>query len=140
VPSELSVHAVYQSGMHIVASAGAHSVSMDYPLGSNELAGLTPMQLILASVAGCGGSTVALLLQRMRQPLAGLQVEVRGTRRDEHPTVFTQIDVEFLIKGSEVDPEAVAKAIAKAEGELCPVWAMLKSGTKIVSSFRIMDA
>jgi putative redox protein len=139
MPSELSVHAIYQSGMHIVASAGKHSVIMDYPLRSDDVAGLTPLQLVLASLAGCGGSTVALLLQRMRQPLKGLEVEVRGKRRDEHPTVFTEISLEFIVQGSGVDPEAVAKVLEQAEDRLCPVWAMLKPGTTITSSFRIVE-
>ena len=137
MPSELSVHAVSLGGMKVDATAGEHRVHMDYPLTPTEVpAGFTPMQLLLASVAGCGGSTVALLLCKMNQPLTGLEVNACGTRRDEHPTVFTEIRVEFVVRGS-VDPAAVEHAIAKAE-EICPVWAMI-SGTPLKTYYKILE-
>lgn len=135
MPSELSVHAVSLGGMKVDASVGEHVVHMDYPLAPGEVAaGFTPMQLLLASVAGCGASTVAHLLRKMKQPLAGLAANVSGTLRDERPTVFTEVRVEFVVSGP-VDPAAVERAIKKAE-EVCPVWAMI-SGTPIKTSYRI---
>lgn len=135
MPQELSVHAVSLGGMKVEAAAGDHLVRMDYPLAPGEVpAGFTPMQLLLASVAGCGGSTVALLLDKMKQPLEGLEVNASGTRRDEHPTVFTEVRVEFVVRGK-VEPDAVERAIKKAE-EICPVWAMI-SGTSLKTSYRI---
>lgn len=36
-----------------------------------------------------------------------------------------------------VDPAIVATALAQSEELICPVWAMLKPGTTLTSSFRI---
>jgi putative redox protein len=139
MPQELCVHAVHQGGMHFVASTADHSVNFDYPLQSEETKGFTPLQMLLASLASCAGSTVGLLLGQMRQPLAGLEVEARGKRRDEHPTVITEIALDFVLRGDGLDPDMVAKALQVAEEKICPVWAMLKTGTPITSSFRIVE-
>ena len=138
MPTELRIRAVHTGNMRMTASNGQHQVDTDYPLQPGvPAAGLKPMELLLASLGACGGSVVALLLGRLQQPVTGLEVEVRGTRRDEHPTVFTDIAMEFVVRGAGVDPAAVEKAIGQADGTLCPVWAMLKPGVPITTSFRI---
>jgi putative redox protein len=139
MPQELRVHAVYQGGMHFVANTGEHTVAFDYPLQPGGTEGPTPLEMILASLASCAGSTVALLLGQMHAPLAGLEVEVRGKRRDEHPTVITAITLDFVLHGAGLDPDTVSKALEMAEERICPVWAMLKGGTDISSSFRIVE-
>ena len=51
---------------------------------------------------------------------------------------MTSIDVEFVLHG-ELDPAVVEHCIALADGQLCPVWAMLRPGTPITTSYRIED-
>lgn len=139
MPSELVVNVVHEGGMRFGAVAGAHELTIDYPLRPGEtVAGPTPLQLLLASLAACSGSTLALLLRRMQQPFVGLDVQARGVRQDEHPTVLTDIDLEFVITGDELDIAAVEQALKLAEHQLCPVWAMLKGGATITPSFRII--
>lgn len=79
------------------------------------------------------------LLRMMEQPVQGLEVKACGQRRDEHPTIFTSIGLEFVVHGADIDPALVARAMALSEERYGPVWAMLKAGTKITSSFRIME-
>ncbi len=139
MPSELNVHAVHEGGMRFTVSTGGHTVAIDYPLQPGDAgAGATPLQLLLASLAACSGNTLALVLNRMKQPLEGLEVNARGLRRDEHPTVVTEIALEFTVHGTGVSPEAVTKALVVAEDQLCPVWAMLKPCTPITASYRIV--
>jgi putative redox protein len=137
MPQELSVRAVRESGMCFTASTGQHTVRLDYPLGPGITTGPTPLEMLLASLAVCAGSTVALVLERMKQPFAGLAVEARGKRREEHPTILTDIVLDFVITGAQTDPDRVAQALKVAEEQLCPVWAMLKNATPITTGFRI---
>ena len=139
MPQELTVHAVRESGMCFTASTGEHSVCLDYPLSPQTTAGPTPLQMILTSLAVCAGSTLALVLERMKQPFTGLAVDALGKRRDEHPTVLTEIHLDFVITGAGTDPDRVTQALKVAEEQLCPVWAMLKSGTPITTAFRIVE-
>jgi putative redox protein len=98
---------------------------------------MTPLRLLLASLAGCSGSSIAVLLRRDGQPLDRVEVRARGRRRDEHPTVITDIDLEFTVFG-DVDPARVEHALRLSESTICPVWAMVKAGTPISSSFTVV--
>jgi putative redox protein len=138
MPSELSVQAVHQGGMHFVATARGHALSMDYPLQGSETVGPTPLETLLASLAACAGGALVALLKRSGQAYDGLDVHVRGQRRDEHPTIVTEIALEFVLRGAGLDEAVVARAIAMAEERICPVWAMLKGGTAVKSSYRIV--
>jgi putative redox protein len=139
MPTELSVCAVQQGPMEFAVSDGEHAVTVDYPLpgGDGDLKGMTPLRLLLASLAGCSGSSVAALLRRDGQPVERVQVTARGQRRDEHPTVITAIDLAFEVHG-EVEPARVEHALRLSEAQICPVWAMLKAGTPVSSSFTVI--
>lgn len=138
--SELVVHAVHNGGMKVTATSGDYHVRMDYPLQpESACSGLRPLEVLLASLAGCSANTLILLLERMKQPVSGLEVSARGTRQDEHPTVFTDIALDFTVRGGGVQPAAVERALKAAEEQLCPVWCMLKAGTRIASSFEIRE-
>ena len=111
---------------------------MDYPLvPQDQLAGPKPMEMLLASLASCAGGSVTALMRRSGQVVEGLRVTARGQRRTEHPTVFTEIALEFVFTGN-LDSATVEEVLARAESRICPVWAMLKPATPIRSSFRIM--
>ncbi len=159
MPSEVTVHAVHKGAMRIDVSYGPHTVELDYPTSAEvrtlryedaqerrcpepdqeACAGFTPLQLLLASLAGCAGNTLALLLARTDEPVKGIEVDARAQRRDEHPTVYTQIDLEFTVRGTGIDPAVVERSLAIADKQLCPVWAMLKPGTPIAATYRIAD-
>jgi putative redox protein len=141
MPTELSVHAVQQGPMEFAISDGAHEVTIDYPLPGTtaDMQGMTPLRLLLASLAGCSGSSVAALLRRDGQPVERVEVEARGRRRDEHPTVITEIDLAFTVYG-DVDVERVEHALRLSEAQICPVWAMVKAGTPVSSSFTVVTA
>jgi putative redox protein len=141
MPSEMTVRAKYDGGMRVTVTNGVHTLTTDYPLAPGEqAAGFRPMELILVALAACAGSTVGLLLGRMKQPVQGLEVNVRAQRRDEHPTVFTAIAMEFVFRGAGLDRAAIEKVIAQADEKLCPVWAMLKTSVPIMTTYRIVDA
>lgn len=138
MPTDLRIHAVHEGGLRMRATNGPYTVTTDYPVTpEGAVAGFKPMELLLASLAACTGSVVASLLRRQNQPVAGVEVEARGQRRDEHPTVFTAIALEFVVRGEGIQPHAVERAIAHAD-RLCPVLAMLTPGTPVTTSFRIL--
>ncbi len=135
--NEYVVRAVHQEGMHFLANVGERSVSLDYPLNPGDAgAGPRPLEMLLASLASCAGGGVVALLRRAGQPIDGLTVTARGVRRAEHPTVFTEIGLDFLVEGN-VNDETLASVLEQAKSHICPVWIMLKASTPITVSYRV---
>lgn len=113
------------------------SIIIDYipPLGDGE--GYMPLQLLLISLASCSGSTVVSLLRKMGKDVSGLKVTASGERRDEHPLGFKTINLDFIIKSSDIDGTYIQKAIQLSEQTYCPVWAMLKNNVVINTTYSI---
>jgi putative redox protein len=140
MPTELTVHAENRGGMVVTATDGVHTMTMDYPLPGEEdreLAGPTPLRVLLASLGGCSCNALAALLRKMRQPVTSVAVDVRGVRRDEHPTVITSIDLAFTVCGDGVDPAVAGRALTLAEEQICPVWAMVSPGTPVTATVTV---
>ncbi len=134
---ECIVRAVHRGGMHFTAVVGNHAVEMDYPLDPGAAGeGPKPMEMLLGSLAACAGGSVVALLRRGGHQVEGLTVTARGQRRSEHPTVFTDIALEFAFRGT-VNRAAVDRAIGQAETRLCPVWTMLKPSTPVRTTVHV---
>lgn len=117
------------------------SVKFDAPIshGGKETA-LSPMENVLASLAACSSFHVLTILKKMRQKVTGYSVEATAQRREEHPPrVFTRIHLKYVIKGENIDPETVKKAIALSEEKYCSVGGMLKKAAEITSSYEILE-
>jgi putative redox protein len=112
----------------------ALALPIDYvpPLGDDQ--GFMPLEMLLMSLAGCSGASVALLLGKAGHTPDGMEVHASAERRVEHPTVFTSIHLEFRIKGTGIDPAAVEKVVRVSEERFCPVWAMVKPSVPITTS------
>ena len=68
------------------------------------------------------------------------QVEVRGKRAEEHPRIFTEIEVKYLLWGNRLDARSVEQAIQLSEEKYCSAQAMLAAVARITSSYQIFDA
>ena len=136
--TDLRVRAVHQGGMRVDVHVREHVLPMDYPaeMGRNP----TPLECLLASLAGCAASTLNLVLSRkMGVRIESLEVEACAQRRAQHPTILTEIELLYHLGAEALDPQVVDQAVRITEDQLCPVLAMLRSGTHIRSSW-VLDA
>ncbi|MCO6451721.1 MAG: OsmC family protein [Caldilineales bacterium] len=127
------------SGNTFSAETGSgHTVVMDsVPAEGNLSAGPSPMELLLVGMAGCTGIDVVSILQKQRQPLQGLEVQVKGERADSPPRVYTNIVVEYVLRG-DLDEDKVRRAIELSEEKYCSASMMLEKTAQITSSFKIV--
>jgi putative redox protein len=98
--------------------------------------GATPMELLAVALAGCTSMDVVSILQKMRQPLEGLRVEVRGEKAEEHPKRFLSLEVVYFFSGA-VDETKVRRAIELSEAKYCSVEATLRPAVPITSRYVI---
>ena len=73
--------------------------------------GVSPMELLLLGVAGCTGIDVVHILGKKRIILDQFEVRVRGKRADDYPKVYTEMEIEYLLWGTDLDPKAIEQAI-----------------------------
>jgi len=66
-------------------------------------------------------------------------VQVKAERAERDPKVFTHIALHFVISGSGVPAEAVARAIALSHEKYCSATIMLASTATITTSYEIRD-
>jgi len=106
--------------------------------GGNE-DGYTGPELVLFGLAGCTGVDVIKILEKMRQQITGIEIEVKGYQPDEYPKPYNKIEVKYIFRGKNLDPKKVEKAISLSEDKYCMVSISLKGVARINSSYEIIE-
>lgn len=101
--------------------------------------GFRPMELMLLSLAGCTAMDVISILRKKRQRVTAFEVQAHAERAVEHPKVFTDIALKYVIHGVNVDPKAVARAIELSQTKYCPAQAMLIQAVPIKHEYEIIE-
>jgi len=104
---------------------------------SGDGSAVGPMQSVLMAVAGCSTIDIVMILEKMKQPLKDIQVEVDGKRREKIPKVYTDIHLHYKLKG-DLKEAKVKRAVDLSLGKYCSVSKMLEKSVKITSSFEIV--
>ncbi|MGB9833426.1 MAG: OsmC family protein [bacterium] len=99
--------------------------------------GVTPGKLLLLALAGCTGMDVISILRKKQQKVSSFEVAVWGEQAPDYPRKFVKIKVEYRVKGKDIDPEAVERAIQLSEEKYCLVRATLMPQVEITSSYTI---
>jgi putative redox protein len=107
-------------------------------MATDEAGGPTPIDALLASLAGCTAMDVASILRKKRQSAASYEIEVDGDRAEEHPRVFTAVRIEHRVRGA-VEPEALRRSIELSATTYCPVSAMLSAVARVEHRYRLVD-
>src|SRR5690606_36072168 len=89
-------------------------------IGGDE-SGFRPMELLLASLAGCSGIDVVNILKKSRVAFTSIDIEVDGDRKEGTPSPFSRIEIRFRIHGPEVDRAKAEKAVSLSLEKYCSV-------------------
>ena len=128
-------------GMLMVGkSDSGHAITMDGPpeIGGANL-GVRPMEMMLLGMAGCTMIDVVSTLEKMRENLVQCETKVSAERSDEHPKVFTNIHIHFIVKGKALNSKKVEKAITLSAEKYCSASIMLSKTASITHDFEIID-
>jgi len=138
----MKAKAIWENDMAFTGSTdGRFSVRMD----SSELvgghdSGFRPTDLLAIGLAGCTGMDVISILKKKRQDVTSFQVLVNVQKAEEHPRVFTHIQIEYVVTGKNIDPSAVERAVDLSETRYCPSIAMLGKTAEITHTITIIEA
>ncbi|TJX68955.1 OsmC family protein [Soehngenia saccharolytica] len=93
--------------------------------GGNDL-GPRPKALMLASLIGCTGLDVKMILDKMKEKVDDIQIEVTATATEENPKVYTSFHVIYKFKGTNLDIRKLNRAVKLSQEKYCGVSAMLR--------------
>jgi putative redox protein len=109
-------------------------------IDGNTTAGPSPMELLLEAVGGCSAIDVVLILQKMREPLARLEVALEGERAETQPRYFTSITARFDVWGDGLNAEKVARSVNLSFARYCSVFHSLRKDLQLTAQFRLHAA
>jgi len=123
----------------IAKGESGHWIVMDgtEEFGGNEAA-TKPMELFLISLAGCTAMDVISLLKKMKVDFHDLRIKVEAERKDEHPKIFTSINLEYIISGNDLNKDKIETVIEKSQGKYCSASAMLKESVPIKYTYKVI--
>lgn len=103
-----------------------------------EWKALKPSDMLVMSLASCSAYDVVMILKRQRQKITGVYISADAEQASEPPYEFTHIHLNYTIKGEDLDPKKVERAIDLSENKYCSVAATIKGVTKLTHSFEIV--
>ncbi|MCZ2115999.1 MAG: OsmC family protein [Anaerolineae bacterium] len=109
------------------------------PMEGQPRRGASPMELLMLSLAGCTAMDVISILRKKRQNVTGFQIRIHGDRADSHPKVFTDFELEYIVRGVGIDPQAVERSIQLSVENYCSVHAMLEKAAHITTKYTIIE-
>src|SRR5690606_25399148 len=130
-----------QDEMHFTAVANSgYVVHVDTKAPEGQVSrGASPMELLMISLAGCTAMDVISILRKKRQNVTGFEVRIHGDRATDHPKVFTDFELEYVVSGVDVDPAAVERSIQLSTETYCSAHAMLEKAASIRTRYTIIQ-
>jgi putative redox protein len=103
--------------------------------------GMGPMNGLLSSLGACTGMDVAAILQKRKQKVGSLRIEISGKRpKYGHPKPFTEIHLRYLVAGTSLEEKYVKEAVTDSVTKFCSVAATINEKAKISFSYEIARA
>lgn len=137
----LSAKITHVKGLQFIGdSSSGHAIVMDANSAvGGQNTGPRPMELLLLAAGGCSGMDVISILKKKKQEVTSLEITVKGEKSEDYPKKFTEIYLEFLVKGKNISEEAVKRAIDLSMNKYCSVKATLEGTAKIHFTYRIIQ-
>jgi len=131
----------FVQGLQFVGEASSgHAIVMDSdPTVGGNNSGLRPMELLLLGIGGCSGMDIVSILKKKKQDVTGFEINVKGEKAEDYPKKFTEINLEFIVRGRNISEDAVKKAIDLSMNKYCSVKATLEGSAKISFSYKIIQ-
>jgi len=80
------------------------------------------------------------ILEKSRQPVTDVAIEIEGERAEDIPKVFTEINVRYIVTGTGLDPAKVERAVSLSADKYCSATVMLGASATISHEIEIVDS
>jgi len=133
---------IWKQGLAFTGSANSgFTINLDSsPEVGGSDSGLRPMELVAIGIAGCTAMDVISILQKKRQEVTAFEVRVTARRAPEHPQRFTDVEIEYVVTGRNIDPEAVERSVFLSETKYCSAIATMRDCVNFSRRITILPA
>ena len=115
-----------------------HGIVLDaHPNVGGSDTGTRPGELTLIALGSCTGMDVVSILNKMRVQIDSLEIEVKGEAASEHPKIWTEVWVNFKVRG-DVPEDKLRKAIELSRDKYCSVGALFAMAAKVHHDYEII--
>ena len=122
----------------IGASENGRTIVIDGPPeGGGRDLGPRPMETLLLGMGACSAYDVLSILKKSRCLISDCKIEISSKRAGDHPKVFTEIHVHFIITGDNLKDTQVKRAINLSAEKYCSASIMLGKTAKIMHTYEI---
>jgi len=102
-------------------------------------AGPGPAELLLVASAGCAAWDVVEILRKQRQDVTAIDCHVDGEQEAGAPWTFRRVALAFTVRGRDLDPAAVSRAVDLAVTKYCAVLSTVAHAAGIEHATRVED-
>lgn len=129
---KVALERINQDYLFKVENSNGHSVLLDNKSKKEgEVAGISPMELLLMGLAGCSSIDVVAILNKQKLNPTSLKMEVEGERNEtEIPSLFNKINVKVIVDGK-ISPEKIRRAVQLSFDKYCSVSKTLEHTAEI---------
>lgn len=100
-------------------------------IDGNAQTGTSPMVLLLHSIGGCAAIDIVVILERMRQKIDSLKVEVEAEREEgDAARKWTKIHLRFILAG-DIPAKKAQRAVDLSVEKYCSVYRQLECSAEI---------
>ncbi|MEM9970262.1 MAG: OsmC family protein [Pseudomonadota bacterium] len=114
-------------------------VTLGQATDATDKPGPSAMELVLIGAGGCAAYDVVSILEKARQDVSGVEVQLSADRADEVPKVFTRIAMHFVVRGRGVVEARVARAVELSATKYCSATQMLNKTAEVSTSFEVVE-
>ena len=115
------------------------SVVIGTPTETAPKPGPSAMELVLIGAGGCSAWDVVNILEKARQVVDDVIVELDADRAEEPPRVFTRIHMHFVVKGRSLAEDHVRRAIELSVEKYCSATKMLEKTATVTHDFEVIE-
>ena len=101
--------------------------------------GPSAMELVLMGTGGCSAYDVISILEKSRQNVDDVIVELDADRAETDPKVFTRIHLHFIVKGRGLSEDRVKRAIDLSVDKYCSASAMMAKTATVTHDFEVVE-
>ena len=120
-------------------SESGHWIMMDSTFNGGDGGAPSPIEYVLMGLGGCTGIDLVSILQKMRQEVTGIEMEIEGRRAEDHPRVYEYVRLKYRIRGKNLSHERIKAGIELADEEYCSIGAMLRKTADYAYEIEIIE-